>query len=124
MSLMSVILLCVVVAIAVFYTARFLFRVDERTEERRRAAAKLAGVLSSNGLVRIPDLLVDYSVGDYSGMGEHVIEVTRLFLSGETAVMEEFDKVFSNILTAKLRTAEGRAYVAAMLAGADGQEAA
>ena len=91
------------------------FEFDTRVEERRRAAAKLAAVLMQHGLVKVPDLLIDYSVGDYSGMGCKIIEVTKLFLSGEAAVMEEFQKVFSNVLTAKLGTEEGRAYISAKL---------
>lgn len=91
------------------------FEFDTRVEERRRAAAKLAAVLMQHGLAKVPDLLIDYSVGDYSGMGCKVIEVTKLFLSGEAAVMEEFQQVFSNVLAAKLRTEEGRAYIQAKL---------
>ena len=126
MSMLSVVLLSVVVLACGFWAGKQLFKrgfeFDTRVEDRRRAAAKLAGVLAQYGLVRIPDLLIDYSVGDYSGMGEHVIEVTKLFLSGERAVLDEFEKVFTNVLDAKLSTREGRAYIIAKLDEASTEE--
>jgi len=126
MSLLSTVLLAVIVTAVGVWLGRQLFKrgfqFDTRVEDRRRAAAKLAGVLSQYGLVRIPDLLIDYSVGDYSGMGEHVVEVTKLFLAGERAVLDEFEKVFASVLNAKLRTDEGRAYVAARLAEVEADE--
>lgn len=115
MSTLTVVVIAVLVGAAGFYLARYLFRVDERVEDRRRAAAKLAGVLSNYGLVKIPDCLIDYSVGDYSAMGTRMIDVVKLFLSGERAVLDEFEKVFANVLDAKLKTDEGRAYVEAKL---------
>jgi len=126
MSTLSMVLLTVVVAAVGVWAGRQLFKrgyeFDTRVEDRRRAAAKLAGVLSQHGLVKIPDLLIDYSVGDYSGMGEHVIDVTKMFLAGERAVLDEFEKVFTNVLDAKLGTDEGRAYIAARLAEVKAEE--
>lgn len=109
----------VVAAAAVGYAvAQWLFRKDTEIEDRRRGAAKLAGVLSSLGLVKTPEFLIDYSVGDYSGMGNKVKRLAELFLSGTDAVVSEFSQVFEGVLAAKLKTEAGRAYVAAKLADA------
>ena len=113
---MNVVLGSILAAVAVCYLVRFLFRVDTATEDRRKAAGQLAIVLSKLGLKKIPAFLICYSVGDYSGMAQAIIELTKLFLSSEAAVVEEFAEVFGNVLTAKLSTDEGRAYVAARLA--------
>jgi len=58
-------------------------------------------------------------VGDYSGMTHKIADLARLFLSGEEHVVKEFQHVFERVLEAKLRSAEGRAYVAAKLAELD-----
>jgi len=82
----------------------------------RRAAGKLAAKLQAVGLKKLPDFLIDYSVGDYSGMCNKIHSLAELFLDGDTAVLTEMDTVFQNVLTAKLATEEGRAYIAAKLA--------
>jgi hypothetical protein len=109
----------VVAAVAVGYiVAQFLFKKDTEIEDRRRGAARLAGVLSSLGLKKTPEFLIDYSVGDYSGMGNKVRRLAELFLSGPDAVVAEFEQVFDGVLAAKLKTEAGRAFVAAKLADA------
>jgi len=118
MSPLEIVLVCVVMLIAGFFGVRWLFKKDEEIEDRRRGAAKLAGVLSKLGLKRIPEFLIDYSVGDYSGMTEKFAELARLFLDGEGAVVAEFAAVFDSVLEAKLKTEAGRALIAARLADA------
>lgn len=107
-----------VIGIVGYFIARWLFQKDTEIENRRRGAAKLAGVLSAKGLKKVPDFLIDYSVGDYSGMGTHIKQLADLFLDGEDAVLKEFETVFENLLNAKLATPTGRAYVASKLADA------
>ena len=116
--ILNIVLLGIFAALGMYYIARFLFRKDTAVEDRRKAAGQLAIVLGRLGLKKIPDFLVDYSVGDYSGMANDIVELTKLFLSGEAAVVEEFNEVYANVLTAKLSTEEGRAYIAARLAEA------
>jgi hypothetical protein len=106
----------VIAAAVAYYVGRWFFKLDEKIEDRRRAAGQLAIALAKVGLKRIPEFLLCYSVGDYSGMGEKLIELVRLFLSGEAAVLDEFADVFDNVLKAKLSTEEGRAFIAAKLA--------
>ena len=118
MSVLEVVLVCVVGAAVACGLAVWLFKKDTEKEERRRGAARLAGVLSSLGLKKLPELLVDYSVGDYSGMAKKIAETAKLFVAGEAAVLEEFERVFESLLNARLSSEAGRAYVAAKLADA------
>lgn len=53
---------------ALFALGRWLFRKDTEIENRRRAAGLTAAELKKRGVQHIPELLIDYSVGDYSGM--------------------------------------------------------
>ena len=115
MSVLTIIAILALVVIAGYYVGSWLFRKDTEIEERRRAAAKLAGVLASYGLSKVPEFLIDYSVGDYSGMGNKIKQITQLFLSGETAVVTEFERVFEACLNVKLNSEAGRAYIGAKL---------
>ena len=115
MSLLETVLTCVLLAGSAYAVAVWAFKKDTKIENRRRGAAKLASVLSNLGLKRTPEFLIDYSVGDYSGMAERITELAKLFLSGEAAVIEEFAQVFDSVLAAKLRTDSGRALIAAKL---------
>jgi hypothetical protein len=115
----SSILILVLVPLVGFLAAKWLFQKDTEIENRRRGAAKLAAVLQTYGLTKTPEFLIDYSVGDYSGMTHKIADLARLFLSGEEHVVKEFQHVFERVLEAKLRSAEGRAYVAAKLAELD-----
>jgi hypothetical protein len=114
----SIAILVLVPAVG-FLAAKWLFQKDTEIENRRRGAAKLAAVLQTYGLTKTPEFLIDYSVGDYSGMTHKIADLARLFLSGEEHVVKEFQHVFERVLEAKLRSAEGRAYVAAKLAELD-----
>lgn len=110
------ILLIILVPIVGYLVAKLAFKKDTEVENRRRAAANLARVLSEQGLVRIPDFLIDYSVGDYSGMVSNMHSLAELFLNGEAAVIEEFKHVYERVLEKKLKNPEARAYLAARLA--------
>ena len=109
-------LLIVVLCVACSWLGvKWYFQKDTEQEERRRGAAKFAAKLSNLGLKRIPEFLVDYSVGDYSGMLNKIAQVAKTFLEGEDAVMAEFNEVFANLLVTKLKTEEGRMYIEAKL---------
>jgi len=115
MTLLEVMLTCVLLAVASYVAVGWLFKKDTEIEDRRRGAARLAAVLSNLGLKKTPEFLIDYSVGDYSGMAAKITELAKLFLEGEDAVVKEFSLVFDNVLAAKLRTDSGRAFIAAKL---------
>jgi len=114
-DIQTILIIAAVVA-AAYYGSQYLVGVDTRVEGRRRAANELAGQLQALGLVQIPDLLLDYGVGDYSGMGEHLIRVVKLFSGNPAAVLTEFNQIFGRLLDAKLSTKEGRALIEAKLA--------
>ena len=118
MTVLELVLVGILAAAVSYVAIRWLFKLDTKIENRRRGAAKLALALKSYGLVRVPDLLVDYSVGDYSGMAEKIKSLTELFLSGEKAVLTEFDQVFDRVLVEKLKCEAGRALIASRLSDA------
>jgi hypothetical protein len=74
--------------------------------------------LKSYGFRRIPEFLIDYSVGDYSGMAEKIKSLAEMFLAGEETVVKEFDTVFDRVLVEKLKTEAGRALIASKLSDA------
>jgi hypothetical protein len=118
MTVLEIVLASIVAVGVAFVVGRLLFRFDTKVEDQRRNASRLAGILSALGLRKLPEFLLDYSVGDYSGMAEKIGELVRLFLEGEGAVVKEFSQVFDSLLAAKLSTEDGRAYIAAKLADA------
>lgn len=94
----------------------WLFRKDTAQENRRRGAAQLAGVLSRYGLKRIPEFLICYSVGDFSGMAKCILDWIRLFVEGgEAEIIKEFDEVFARVFEVKLLNPESRAYIQARI---------
>lgn len=112
----ATIALCVCVPLLGYFIGKWLFTKDTEIENRRRAAAKLAAKLQAVGLRKTPEFLIDYSVGDYSGMARKIQTLAELFLGGEEPVLAEVETVFRNVLEAKLKSEEGRAYIAAKLA--------
>jgi len=117
LSLNSLVILSLIAAVG-YLGAKWLFKKNTEIEDRRRGAAKLAASLTAYGLVRIPAFLIDYSVGDISGMAEKMKRLAEMFLEGEVAVITELDGVYERVLSEKLRTEAGRALVASKLADA------
>lgn len=115
MTILEIVLISVLACAVAVVVGKWLFKKDTEVENRRRAAAQLAGVLRSLGLKKTPEFLEDYAVGDYSGMAEKIKELVKLFINGEDAVVTEFTQVFESVLQAKLSTETGRAYIAAKL---------
>lgn len=119
MTTLEIVLVCALAAAVLGFVgyriAVWGFNKDEEIEDRRRGAANLATSLSKLGLKKVPEFLIDYSVGDYSGMAHKMAELARLFLEGEAAVLKEFEQVFENVLNARLKDEAGRAYIAAKL---------
>ena len=114
----ATIALCVCVPLLAYFLVKWFCTKDTEAENRRRAAAKLASKLQAIGLRKLPEFLIDYSVGDYSGMANKIHALSELFLAGDEPVLAEVDTVFRNVLDAKLKTDEGRAFIAAKLAEA------
>ncbi len=118
MTLLNLLAVVVILAAVGFCVGKWLFKKDTEIEDRRRSAGRLAVVLSKVGLVRTPEFLLDYAVGDYSGMAQKLKALVDLFVSGDDAVIAEFSKVFDNVLEAKLKSESGRAFIAAKLTDA------
>ena len=112
----ATIALCVCVPFLAYFIVKWLFTKDTEIENRRRAAAKLAAKLQAIGLKKTPEFLIDYSVGDYSGMANKIQMLAELFLAGDEPVLVEVETVFRSVLDSKLKTEEGRAFIAAKLA--------
>jgi hypothetical protein len=96
-----------VLGVAAFVVGKLIFKVDERVEDRRRSAMRLAGRLRELGFTRLPPLLEDYAVGDYSGVTGKLRELTDIF-GDEKERQAEFEKVFRLILEAKFKDPEKR----------------
>jgi hypothetical protein len=114
----SHVIVVALVAIVGWVAVKWLFQKDEAIEDRRRSAAKLAAALQAYGLRKLPELLIDYSVGDYSGMAVRIKQATEMLMSGEASIAAEFDQVFDRVLAQKLMTEAGRALIAAKLSDA------
>lgn len=107
-----------VAGFAGYHLVKWLATKDTEVENRRRAAAKLAAQMTAMGLTKTPEFLIDYSVGDYSGMAMKIKSLAELFAGSPNAVIAELDNVFVNVLNAKLATEAGRTLIAAKLADA------
>jgi hypothetical protein len=116
-SLTSILAVALVVVLG-FVIGKWLFQKDTECEERRRHAGQLAATLKAYGLIKLPDFLISYSVGDYSGMANDIKEVAKLLNGSPEAVIKEFDGVFGRVLVDKLATEGGRTLLAAKLADA------
>ncbi len=95
------------VVIGMFFAGKLMFRADTRVEERRRSAAKLSGTLREVGLTRIPSVLDDYAVGDYSGMVRGIRELGD-DLKDPDKRSAEFERLFRLTLEHKLKDPEKR----------------
>lgn len=95
---------------------KLLYKGDTAREERRRQAIEVASVARGYGLEKIPDLLIAYAVGDYSGIAFALKGAAKLALS-EKDLLAEFDAAFYKVLAKKLETVEGQKELEAKLAG-------
>lgn len=103
---------------AAFFGIKWLLTKDGEIEQRRLNAGKLAAKLQEYGLKRTPRFLQAYSCGDYSLMFNEIKDLGTLFLEGDKHVIDELEATFGNVLAAKLKTEEGRAFIAAKVAEA------
>jgi hypothetical protein len=96
-------LLIIAGALAVTYIAvHFLYKADTATEGKRRSANKVAGLLRAKGLKLLPEILEDYGVGDYSGVGIKIHKAALILTHDPDAVNKEFEEVFERALAIKL----------------------
>lgn len=93
--------------------------VDKKNEKRRRAFGKLAVSLRKYGLERLPSMLEDYQIGDYSGFFNKVRKFADMLDDGDDVVLKDFNRVFDSVLAQKLATPDGLALVKAKVAEAE-----
>lgn len=106
----------IVLAVVGVVAGKFFFKKDTEIENRRRAAIEVASAAKGYGLEKIPDLLIAYAVGDYSGIAYALKSAAKLALS-EKDLLAEFDAAFYKVLAKKLETADGQKELEAKLAG-------
>jgi hypothetical protein len=103
----------IVLAIA-FLVAKVFFKVDKDVEARRRKAIDLSAALKANGMSWVPDLLIDYAVGDYESVGLKLGHVA-VDIAKDPNLKAEFDTVFQKLLASKFQDADAKAQLEKML---------
>jgi len=94
-------------AAAAVFGGKWLFTKDTQIEERRRHVQKMVAKLREMGLTKLPNLLDDYVVGDYSGMIHKVKDLYELLMDDKARVAE-FEKVANLVLEYKMKNPETR----------------
>jgi hypothetical protein len=97
---------------------KVFLRKDSARCNKHKGAGLMAGSLKAHGMNRIPAILMDYSQYDWQGIGKKFESIYELFQQGEDVVLAELSAVFKSVLKETVKTEEGRAYVAAVLAEA------
>jgi hypothetical protein len=114
-------ILAIVVAVLVGReVGKWLFGQNAKLMEKKRAAQVLSGKLRAAGLKWIPSLLEDFAVGDVQDMVEKIHDLAKLVDAGSDAIEKELQATYENVLSAKLATPEGLAYLKAKIAAFDG----
>ncbi len=98
-------------ALAAYFGVKVYFRVDTAVENRRREAAYLASKLSAMGFKELPEVFMNYAVGDYSGMASQVAIVVKRLRGNDKDILADMSDVFDKLLKIKLAMAEGRMMV-------------
>ncbi len=105
----------IVIAIA-YLSAKVFYKTDKNIEKRRRAAIDLSAVLKSHGMTWVPDLLVDYAVGDYENVGLKLGHL-GLDIAKDPKLKSEFESVFQKLLASKFQDPDAKAELEDMLEG-------
>lgn len=103
----SGILLLVGLAALAYFAGKILIKGDNRVEERRRHAIKLAAWTDSNGLPGLSRLATCYAVGDYSGLVGQA-KILAETLGNDQEALAIVDGFLRFQLTRRLSTPEGR----------------
>ena len=102
------ILASVLAVIAGVAVVRAFYRVDDRTEDRRKMAIELSNRFSALGLTMLAEFFTDYAVGDYSGCIGQVKRMYRVMADPEERE-KAFDRVFRGLFAARVKDAATRA---------------
>jgi hypothetical protein len=98
-------------AAAAYFGVKWAFRKDTEIENRRRKAVELAAKLTAMGFKELPELFMDYGVGDYSGMFSKMAMVVDRLRKNDKDILADMSDVFDYLMKLKLATQEGRALV-------------
>lgn len=93
-----------VIAFLIGYVAMLL---GNRVEERRKDASRVADHLSKIGLELLPEILRDYSVGDYSGALDGIKNLNRE-LDDPARRMVLLERLFKGVVNDLLRDPDQR----------------
>jgi len=90
---------------------KWAYGASEKLAVKKRAAQKLSGRLREAGLKLIPSLLEDFAVGDVNDMLRRIEDVCKIIDAGSDAIEKELQSTFDAVLTKKLASPEGLAYI-------------
>jgi hypothetical protein len=99
--------------------SKWLLSMRSKASGSKRAAQELAIQLREFGLKLFPRMLEDFVLGDTDDMLGRIRDLSTIAKSGDDAILRELNGTFERVLDVKLRSAEGRAVVAAKLAEAE-----
>lgn len=105
-----------IVLVLAFVAAKIFFKVDKKIEDRRRKAIDLAAALKAHGMTWVPDLLIDYAVGDYENVALKLGHV-GVTIAHDPKLKAEFDTVLKKLVASKLQDPDAKAELENMLEG-------
>lgn len=94
--------------------SKLFYKTDKHVEKRRRAAIDLSAGLKAKGMTWVPDLLVDYAVGDYESVGMKLGHLAA-DIHNDPSLKAEFDKVFQKLLATKFQDPDAKAELEGIL---------
>jgi hypothetical protein len=115
----TVVLLILVALVCVLLgreAGKYLFGVNEKLVEKKRAAQALAIRLRAAGLTLFPKLLEDFVVGDVSDLLTKIHDLAKLVEAGNDTIEKDLEATYENVLDKKLATPEGMALIKAKIA--------
>lgn len=92
-------LVLVVVMYELFRFGKWLYKVDEKIEDRRRQAIVAAGEIKSLlGWDELAAIFISYGVGDYDDLGKRIVALLEMLQSEKTR-SELYDQALQKFLT-------------------------
>jgi hypothetical protein len=106
----------VIILTLAYLASKIFFKADKRIEGRRRKAIDLSAALKANGMTWVPDLLIDYAVGDYENVGVKLGHI-GVDIAKDPNLKAEFDTVFQKLLASKFQDADAKKELESLLEG-------
>jgi hypothetical protein len=100
-----------------YFLAKWLFQKDTERENKRRRAAEVAAIYKKRGLEDIPSQLINFSVGDVSGVIHGFVDALHKYVMVKDEEVEaQIDRVLTNMVKAAMTTEGGRDVVSKAMA--------